>query len=183
MTKTYLSNGEPSTFLLPMRRVCTQSIGLRRLRRLADDVTLDRVPPKEQSWGGYAGLSVRFAKDLTQRQAISTVGNAEFGEGDRHRSRATAMDYSGLIDGKAVGLGVSRSSRQPSSSDAVVRDSQSRDELHQRVALGRRATGAAIPAKDDAAIPSGRPPHRWDAERLEAAYIDFSPSPSTTESR
>jgi hypothetical protein len=67
-------------------------------------VELDRTPPKEQSWGGYAGLSVRFSKDLKDRQVTSDVGPVEFGSGDRHRSRATSMDYSGMIAGDPVGL-------------------------------------------------------------------------------
>lgn len=67
-------------------------------------VELDRTPPKERSWGGYAGLSVRFAKELTERQATCPSGQVEFGPGDRHRSRSTAMDYSGIIDQQTVGM-------------------------------------------------------------------------------
>ena len=68
------------------------------------DVILDRTPPKDQSWGGYAGLSIRFAKDFTERQATSPTGAVAFGEGDRHRSRTPAIDYSGLIGGQSVGV-------------------------------------------------------------------------------
>jgi hypothetical protein len=68
------------------------------------EVKLDRTPPKAQSWGGYAGLSVRFAKELSDRQATSNTGPVEFGSGQRHRSRATSMDYSGVIDGNPVGM-------------------------------------------------------------------------------
>ena len=67
-------------------------------------VTLDRTPPKEKSWGGYAGLSVRFAKELTERQTYDTNGLVEFKEGNRHRERAVAMDYGGMIDNVPVGL-------------------------------------------------------------------------------
>ena len=67
-------------------------------------VELDRTPPKAQSWGGYAGLSVRFAKELSDRRATSDAGRIEFGPGDRHRSQATFMDYSGVIDNAPVGL-------------------------------------------------------------------------------
>ncbi len=41
------------------------------------DVILDRTPPKEQSWGGYAGLSIRFAKDFTDRHATSPTGTSD----------------------------------------------------------------------------------------------------------
>jgi hypothetical protein len=68
------------------------------------DVLLDRTPPKEQSWGGYAGLSIRFAKDFTERIATTSTGPVTFGDGDRYRGRAGAIDYSGLIDGQSVGV-------------------------------------------------------------------------------
>jgi hypothetical protein len=70
----------------------------------AKDVILDRTPPQEQSWGGYAGLSIRFAQGLTDREATGTDGVIAFGEGDRHRGRALGIDYSGLVDGQAAGL-------------------------------------------------------------------------------
>lgn len=69
-----------------------------------ETVVLDRTPPREQSWGGYAGLSVRFAREFRERQACSLSGPVTFGDGDRHRSRAAAMDYNGLIEGRTVGL-------------------------------------------------------------------------------
>ncbi len=69
-------------------------------------VVLDRTPPREQSWGGYAGLSLRFSPAFSQRQATSTQGIAAFGDGGRHRSDAAAMDYSGWVDGHAAGVTV-----------------------------------------------------------------------------
>ncbi len=67
-------------------------------------VKLDRTPPKEKSWGGYAGLSIRFAKELTDRQTHDTKGLVEFKVGNRHRERAVAMDYSGRIEHSLVGV-------------------------------------------------------------------------------
>ena len=67
------------------------------------DVVLDRTPPKEKSWGGYAGLSIRFAKELEERQACTTEGEVTF-DGDRYRGHANAADYNGVIDGKSVGI-------------------------------------------------------------------------------
>ena len=69
-------------------------------------VTLDRLVPREQGAGGYAGLSVRFAKEFVDRQATNIEGPAGFGPGDRHRGRSQAMDYSGLIDGQPAGLAI-----------------------------------------------------------------------------
>ncbi|MCA9184421.1 MAG: PmoA family protein [Pirellulaceae bacterium] len=79
----------------------------------ADRVVLDRTPPKEQSWGGYAGLSVRFAEQLTERELTSESAMAKFGTGDRHRSRAVAMDYSGTIDGVTSGIAIIDQSTNP----------------------------------------------------------------------
>ncbi len=74
------------------------------------DVVFDRTPlpgePGGQPWGGYAGLSVRLAKNLTDRAAATTNGPAEFEDGGRHRSKAKAMDYNGVIDGRAVGIAI-----------------------------------------------------------------------------
>jgi hypothetical protein len=47
-----------------------------RFTAVADRVVLDRVPPKEQAWGGYAGLSIRFRQHFADRSAVSSVGLA-----------------------------------------------------------------------------------------------------------
>ncbi len=83
----------------------------------AADVVLDRTPvppdPAGKSWGGYAGLSIRFAKDLTQRQAFSVSGPAEFNKHSIHRSKSPAMDYNGLIGGQPVGIAILDPSDNP----------------------------------------------------------------------
>ncbi|MCO6045304.1 PmoA family protein [Aeoliella sp. ICT_H6.2] len=68
------------------------------------DVTLDRTPARQGRGGGYAGLSVRFAKELTDRQAIGVEGTLEFGTDHRHRESGVAVDYNGTIDGQPIGL-------------------------------------------------------------------------------
>lgn len=75
-----------------------------RFTATSGDVLLDRTPPKERSSGGYAGLSIRLAKDLTERQAISSEGTVTFDAGHRYRGHAPAIDYSGRIDGQWVGV-------------------------------------------------------------------------------
>ena len=71
------------------------------------DVNLDRTPlpsePNGVAWGGYAGLSFRFAKLLTDRQAVTAAGPINFDEG-RYRGEAPAMDYNGTINGHPVGV-------------------------------------------------------------------------------
>jgi hypothetical protein len=113
LTLAYHPAGEDEVVLSEQRRIditAPNSEGEYHIDWTADftagqhKVELDRTPPKAQSWGGYAGLSVRFAKELSDRQATSDAGLIEFGTGDRHRSHATFMDYSGVIDNAPVGL-------------------------------------------------------------------------------
>lgn len=73
------------------------------------DVILDRTPlpnePDGKPYGGYAGLSFRFAKDLTDIRAITSDSDATlpFAE-NRFRGKATALDYSGKIRDNEFGV-------------------------------------------------------------------------------
>ena len=71
------------------------------------DLLFDRTPlphePEGKVFGGYAGLSARLAADLERRIVVSSDGPVDFKD-DRHRSRARAMDYSGLMNGEAMGI-------------------------------------------------------------------------------
>jgi hypothetical protein len=137
------------------------------------EVTLDRTPPKEQAWGGYAGLSVRFAKNFTERQATSSEGPAVFGEGHRHRSRASAMDYSGLIDGKVVGLAFldhPRNPRYPTTWYAI------RDPVMSYLnaaLLNDEPLGLQPSEQMTLRYRLVIHPNRWDTERLQAAHTRF----------
>jgi type 1 glutamine amidotransferase len=75
----------------------------------ARDVLLDRTPlpgePGGKVYGGYAGLSVRLTSALRQRQAVSADGPVSF-ERQRHRSRARAFDYNGLVNGVPMGIAI-----------------------------------------------------------------------------
>ncbi len=76
----------------------------------ARDVVLDRTPlpgePGGQIWGGYAGLSVRLADGLSDRRVVSSDGPISGMPDDRYRGRHTAMDYSGLLDGRPAGVAI-----------------------------------------------------------------------------
>jgi type 1 glutamine amidotransferase len=76
----------------------------------AADVVLDRTPlpgePGGQSWGGYAGLSLRLAEGLTERQAMTSDGPVATWAEDRYRGRHTALDYSGLVEGRPAGIAI-----------------------------------------------------------------------------
>ncbi len=77
---------------------------------LAETVVLDRTPlPGEaggQAYGGYAGLSLRL-QNFSQRSAASNAGPVSFNPQNRYRGRHSALDYSGFLDGKEVGIAVS----------------------------------------------------------------------------
>ncbi len=80
----------------------------------AEKVVLDRTPlpnePEGKLYGGYAGLSVRFAEDLTEREAVTPEGPVEFVD-SRYRGRSSALDYNGLINGKSCGIAILDSPR------------------------------------------------------------------------
>ncbi|NOX53595.1 MAG: hypothetical protein GXP27_04000 [Planctomycetes bacterium] len=73
------------------------------------DVLLDRTPlpgePGGKPWGGYAGLSVRFANDFQEARAVDVNGPIRF-DGTKYRGRSPAMDYSGTIGGVTAGLAI-----------------------------------------------------------------------------
>jgi type 1 glutamine amidotransferase len=74
------------------------------------DVVLDRTPlpgePEGQVWGGYSGLSMRLAKDVVERQVVSSDGPVLEFQDDRYRGKHAAMDYSGILDGRAIGMAI-----------------------------------------------------------------------------
>jgi len=72
----------------------------------AADVLLDRTPiPGEkdgQSWGGYAGLSVRLAKDISDWQVFDSEGRKDLAA---HGQNARWMDFSGrFAQGQTAGI-------------------------------------------------------------------------------
>jgi hypothetical protein len=142
------------------------------------DVILDRTPlegePGGKPWGGYAGLSVRFAKDLAERQVVTTKGPVKFAGQLRFRGKARAMDYSGLIQGGPVGVAAFdypenlhhptpwyAIKSQPMSyfSPAVICDGPFTLKAGQRFTLRYRVMVHA---------------NRWDAPRLEKEYRRFA---------
>jgi hypothetical protein len=77
---------------------------------LADEVQLDRTPledePGGRPWGGYAGLSIRLARDILERSAVTDQGPVDFGSKDRFRGKASVLEYQGIIGDQAVGIAV-----------------------------------------------------------------------------
>jgi len=72
-------------------------------------VVFDRTPlpgePEGKPWGGYAGLSVRFAENLSEFQATSAEGLIKF-QADTHRVRSLAMDCAGSFEGRQAGVAI-----------------------------------------------------------------------------
>jgi len=74
----------------------------------AEDVLLDRTPiPGEkggQSWGGYAGLSVRLAKNVTDWYLIDSEGRKDL---RAHGKKARWLNFGGRADGdKDFGIAI-----------------------------------------------------------------------------
>ena len=76
---------------------------------LADQVVLDRTPlphePGGRAYGGYAGLSVRFAQGLADRQAVGTDGDIDFAA-SRYRGKHAAIDYQGRLGDQTFGVAI-----------------------------------------------------------------------------
>jgi len=68
-------------------------------------VLFERTPipgePNGVAWGGYAGLTWRFAKDFKDWQAVNADGTRGM---DGHGKGALGCDFSGTLDGKEVGV-------------------------------------------------------------------------------
>jgi hypothetical protein len=77
----------------------------------SQSVALDRTPlpgePGGQSWGGYAGLSIRFARAITNVETVaSTVGRVPRDAAGRLDVTAAAAEQNGVIDGKPCGIAI-----------------------------------------------------------------------------
>jgi type 1 glutamine amidotransferase len=74
-----------------------------------NDVLLDRTPlpgePGGKPWGGYAGLSVRFAKEIKDAGVMTPRAPISFADG-MYRGKATAMDYAGVFEGREAGIAI-----------------------------------------------------------------------------
>ena len=75
----------------------------------SEDVVFDRTPlPHEKggkNFGGYAGLSVRFAKELGDWLAVDSDGNIKE-QLERVRVKSRAVDFNGVLAGKPVGIAI-----------------------------------------------------------------------------
>lgn len=116
MELSYHPPGAPAV-LMEDRRIAVSAPDDRGLYRIdwtgrftagAADVLLSRTPiPGEkdgQSWGGYAGLSVRLAKDISDWQVVDSEGRKDL---NIHGQKARWMDFSGRFgEGRAAGIAI-----------------------------------------------------------------------------
>ena len=77
----------------------------------SEDVVLDRTPiegqPDGKSYGGYAGLSVRFKWEATDIRANTEKGRITgWSKEGRYSGKAWSMDYSALVNGKTGGVAI-----------------------------------------------------------------------------
>lgn len=78
-------------------------------KALGKDVFLDRTPipgePDGKAHGGYAGLAVRFAREMTGIQVSTSEGPIAFTKGG-YRGKAIAADYSGIVENRELGIAI-----------------------------------------------------------------------------
>jgi len=144
----------------------------------AADVVLDRtLPPWEpggQYNGGYAGLSVRLAEALVDREIMTSEGPAETWAHDRYRGRHIGLDYSGLAAGRQAGIAILDHPGNPRSPTPwyVIRSSPMswfNPAVLTDEPLALRA-GETFVLRYRVLIHSGR----WDAERLKNEAARFA---------
>lgn len=115
---TYMPNGEILPILTEKRTIEVSApdaegvyaINWTGIFEPTTAVLLDRTAlpgePGGQSWGGYAGLSLRLAGNIGERQVTTDEGPIIEMPDGRYRGRHTAVDYSGLLDGQAAGVAI-----------------------------------------------------------------------------
>ena len=77
----------------------------------SEDVVLDRTPiegqPEGKSYGGYAGLSVRFKWEAMDIQVNTEKGQiTDWSKEGRYNGKAWSMDYSAMVEGQIGGIAI-----------------------------------------------------------------------------
>lgn len=154
------------------------SIGFEQTFTALQDVVLGRTPitgePGGKSWGGYAGLSVRLAGSVTNRQIIADskilTGAASF------HCEGRAMDYSGLFAGKPAGISIVDSPANPGSSVVwyAIDDPRHKFYYFSPAVIYRKPCrlekGAEMKLAYRVIVHSGR----WDSQRVAEAVAEYT---------
>jgi hypothetical protein len=138
------------------------------------DATLDRSPPRPEQPGGYAGLSMRFADELKQRQAVSLNAPVEFDDGHRFRGASGALEYNGVVHGAPAGVAILDSPANPRhpTSWYIIRAphmSYVNAALLQNEALSL-AAGQRLTLRYRIVVHAGQ----WNPAKLHSAYQEFA---------
>jgi len=144
-----------------------------------EKVKFDRTPlpgePGGQTYGGYAGLSLRFAKDLADPKVSATSAVGEPKE-NRFRFAAAAADYSGRLDGAEAGVAFldhPANPRSPTRWYAIVNPAQSFTFLNSAW-LQHEPFDLAANQEFSLRYRVLVHPDRWDAARLETEQQQFA---------
>jgi hypothetical protein len=144
-----------------------------------EDVVLDRTPPDTSPdgnpRGGYAGLSVRLARELTNPMVTATAPIGALAK-ERYGFAADAAEFSGMIDGAVAGIAFldhPSNLRHPTRWYGIVDSSVPFWYLN-----------ASLLQLENYILPAGRKfrlryrvvvhPGRWDSARLEREHQVFS---------
>lgn len=141
---------------------------------LDKDVFLDRTPipgdPEGKAHGGYSGLAVRFAREMTDIQVTTTNGPLSFpNKGYRGiRTKAAAADYSGVLESREAGIAFVDNPKNPNApSPWWIIDFKAMKYFNPSVLCFAPHTlkaGQSMTLRYRALVHFGR----WDAERLRA---------------
>ena len=136
-----------------------------------ENLSLDRTPSTPTSISGYAGLSVRLAKELGEIQIAATADKGKM-VGNRYGYAATATDFNGRMDQGEAGMAMldhPGNPRFPNRWYVIVDPSRPFWYMN-----------AAWLQEEPYDLPAGKSmtfryrilvhPHRWDANRLEQEH-------------
>lgn len=139
-------------------------------------VTLDRTPPPGveggKSYGGYAGLSIRYAKELANSRFVSTDGTTQVNGNARLKARAA--DLNGRIGDRTAGIAMidhPSNPRHPTSWYGIVRN-DSFSYLNAALIQPKPMTlspDASLDLRYRMVVHN----NRWNRERLNRAYGTF----------
>lgn len=142
-----------------------------------EDVELSCVPippaPGGVVWGGYAGLSVRFATHMTHRQVTLLQGRIAMNSDGIFRGASEACDYSGQFEGKPAGIAVldhARNPRQPAPWYVIANDMSYLNASFLSNEPMQLAAGSKMELRYRVIVHAGL----WDIGRLKTAFEQFS---------
>jgi len=183
---TYMPNGEGLPILTEKRTIEVSApdaegvyaVDWSGVFEAETTVLLDRTPlpgePDGQSWGGYAGLSLRLAGGLDERQVMTGEGPVIGMPDDRYRGRHAAVDYSGLLDGQAAGIAMLDHPQNPRAPTPwyIIRSAEM-NFFSPAILCYEPLTlrpGERLALRYRLLVHRGR----WDAARLQSEYQKFS---------